>query len=441
MYVEGGAHAIAGVSASVGKRDQPARLSTGDYYARIVKMSSHPTMFYDVEDRRGWLIDGASALLHLVRASIHQDSQNPVYRSNWLFNGALEDNVSTRRIAIETLTDLKNLNQALFLVARPTDNGQMEKIPYYFNQRVREILDNFEVLADYDTDASFKDGYWIRQPSNGIRKNVLGFDFWDLAKAERRTPHRAHDLRSTGHGWADYIRSIRATTLFGGRFGELLKAASPSDLCRDWRAVPVGVECLAVSVSTLKAIQKSRNAHVLAPGEITNEITWSSRLELFSPCSCISTSTAVPTASAPTVQDHSQHNPTQLLLPKAKGWKVLLDVPKIHYSITLNDLEDSGAVLFGHTPYRVIGTTLDDNTSQQRDSGIRTPENTTSLSASSTGKTLPSSLSSQTGATQGSMLDSPSGVEGVGNGATKELKHDKISWFRRLWSIKTGKVI
>jgi hypothetical protein len=113
----------------------------------------------------------------------------------------------------------------------------------------------------------------------------------------------------------------------------------------------VGAEHLTVSVSTLKTIQKARNANLVTPEEIATEIIWSSCSELFSFCSCILTSTSATSASALLGQDHSQHDPIQLFLPMAKAWKILLEVPKIHPGVDLNSLGDNGAVLFGHTLY------------------------------------------------------------------------------------------
>lgn len=419
------------MEASLGKKDKPVRLLTGDYSKRISNISSQPILFYDVQDNRGWLVDGASALLHLVRASIHRDSQNPVYQSKWEFDKPLNHHLTTQPAAFQTLTDLENLNRVLFRALKQIDGGKMVEAPYHFNQRVQQILDNFELLADYDIDSKYRDGYRFRQTPTGIRKTIMGFDFWDLANAERRTWPRAHNLQSNGHGWADYISSIKATMLFGGNFGELLQAASPVDVCPEWRAVPVGAECLAVSISTLKLIKKGRPPRATRPGEITKEITWSSRLELFSPCSCLSvTTTAAASASASTVQSHSHHNPVQLLLPKAWAWRTVLEIPKIHSSINLSDLGDEGAVLFGHTPYKLTGSAFDDTISQQTSTAAGTTDSASNPGVPSTKVMTPNS-------SIGKVYTGAGSVSGRGS---QEARPDSKSWlFRKLRNIKTRK--
>jgi hypothetical protein len=361
LYIEGGLHLIGGFTGSIGIRDKPVHMSKEKGYRELVNwVRSQPILFYDAEDHRAWLIDGASALLHLVRASIHQDRQNAVYRSTWTFDETLEGDGLNRggpTAAIDTLLSINNLNRPLYLDIRSTANGQVEEVAYYFNNRVQEILYNFQVLIDYQAQVAARDGYWFRYTGKIISRSVIGFDFWDVAKPLAPVRPRAHDLRKVGHGWIDYVRSIRATTLFGRNFGDLLQATSPGDLCPEWRTVPKGFEYLAVSVSTLKIIRDARNEAVLRPGEITDGIMWSSRLELFSRCGCISLLPTSPSKS--TNAQHPHHDPVQLLLPQGVKYH-FLNIPKIHCNISLGSLSGHGAVLFGHTPYKGMRTQGDD---------------------------------------------------------------------------------
>ena len=318
-------------------------------------VSSQPIVFYDVTACRAWLIDGASALLHLVRASIRQDRQRPAYKSGWKFDGSLEGDSSYQggsNAAIEALTSTENLNRPLYLDdIRPTGQGQMEEIHYNFRDRVKEILHHLQVLVDQQAHVASQDGYWIPQSAKGLgAKTVVGYDFWDIASPPGPIWSRVYYPDTGGHGWIDYVRAIRATTLFGRNFGELLQAATPGDLCPGWRVVPRGEEYLGVSIATLRTLHDAMNKTALAPGELTSEIIWSSRLELFSHCECTSASTV----SSPD-KAHPHLDPVQLLLPKGRRYH--LDVPKIHCDVSLQSLGGHGAVLFGHTRY--IGTIWD----------------------------------------------------------------------------------
>ncbi|KPM44557.1 hypothetical protein AK830_g2031 [Neonectria ditissima] len=269
LYVEGGSNLIGGLSISIGKRDKPVYLQRAKSYSGLLDwISVQPVVFYDVEDHRAWLVDGASALLHLVRASIEQDKSRPAYRSKWRFDGTLEGNQSPNgyQSAVEVLGNFDNLN-----------------LPLYIDD---EIMQDVQVLIDYQAQIAAQDGYWFRQSSKMLFKSLVGFDFWDVAKPSGPIQQRAHYLGTAGHGWIDYVRSVKATTIF--------------------------------------------------------DIVWSSRYQLFSQCACLQ-----PPPEATTLHI----DPVQLLLPK--GQKIHLSVPKLCSEITLKDLGDNGAVVFGHTPYRI----------------------------------------------------------------------------------------
>lgn len=60
-----------GTPFSEGRKD--IRLRRNSYIVRMKWMSQKFVILWDVEDKRGWLLNGASALLHLVRASLAQD--------------------------------------------------------------------------------------------------------------------------------------------------------------------------------------------------------------------------------------------------------------------------------------------------------------------------------------------------------------------------------
>jgi hypothetical protein len=77
LYIEGGASVIGGFMMDINKKEQPFWLQREKDYPDLLNwVKLRPIVFYDVEERRAWLIDGASALLHLVRISLHQDTND-----------------------------------------------------------------------------------------------------------------------------------------------------------------------------------------------------------------------------------------------------------------------------------------------------------------------------------------------------------------------------
>lgn len=63
-----------GCQFSVDYKDIPVRITRGGYIAKLRWIRQRYFPLWDVHDNRGWLLDGASTLLHLLRASLHQSS-------------------------------------------------------------------------------------------------------------------------------------------------------------------------------------------------------------------------------------------------------------------------------------------------------------------------------------------------------------------------------
>ncbi|CAG9952322.1 unnamed protein product [Clonostachys rosea f. rosea IK726] len=245
----------------------------------------------DVDDRRAWLVDGTSRLLHLVRASIEQDRNHPAYKSKWKLPGALklegDDGLGLSGdhgvTTVEILGNPENLNVQLYIDdVEPNASGQLIEVPYRLRNKVQEVLPQLEALVDKQAEIAAQDGYWIRPSSKLLTKSLAGWDFWDVAGPASPIQRRIFHLQASGRGWVDYIRSIQAVTIFGKGFGELLEPEQ-RNICPNWMAVPKNNDYLGSSIATLKKIHASTNIQPLDPGLITADIAWSSQATLFSP--------------------------------------------------------------------------------------------------------------------------------------------------------------
>jgi hypothetical protein len=103
-----------GASFVRGNQDTPIYLSRGGPYAQEIHFARNmKVILYDVRDRRGWLVDGASALLHLTRTQL---SSSPYLESELFkiedFNHA--DPCAGPRAAKRALMDLKNRELLIF---------------------------------------------------------------------------------------------------------------------------------------------------------------------------------------------------------------------------------------------------------------------------------------------------------------------------------------
>jgi hypothetical protein len=146
LYIEGGASVVGGFMMDINRKEQPFWLQRKKDYPDLLNwVKLRPIVFYDVEERRAWLVDGASALLHLVRISLHQDTNDTESAYDWVYDSSkLKDNwpgVGGRQAAVSTLKNWDNRALGLHIIGkRPDVNGVL--VPEYstFEDRVKGIL-------------------------------------------------------------------------------------------------------------------------------------------------------------------------------------------------------------------------------------------------------------------------------------------------------------
>jgi hypothetical protein len=119
--ISGGKFISVEASFAISVKDIPLYLKrNGSYIEQIKVISSKFVIFYDVGDRRAWLINGTSALLHLVRASLQDDRQSKIgskllFQLDKLKRPACEYASDS---AIEVLIDQQNMELPIFLHKR-----------------------------------------------------------------------------------------------------------------------------------------------------------------------------------------------------------------------------------------------------------------------------------------------------------------------------------
>lgn len=70
VSISGGKFVTTGVSVGIGIRDKPIHVSRNGYVDKLQWIHKKYVVFRDEENKRGWLVNGTSALLHLLRTSL-----------------------------------------------------------------------------------------------------------------------------------------------------------------------------------------------------------------------------------------------------------------------------------------------------------------------------------------------------------------------------------
>lgn len=448
LYLEAGSDVVGGLNMSFNKKEQPFWLERESDYPSLLKwMAVQPILFYDVEDCRAWLIDGASALLHLVRISLHLEENDPESTYDWVFDAKKLkdkwDGLIGRQAALQTLKSWDNLDLNVYVTGKRRRSDGVSETQYStFETRIKKILHSIEILIDRQAKMVSQDGIRISQTLN-LRRNITGFDILDVLTPLGPILPRIKYLDSWRYGWDDLINSIGVTTIFGSGFGSLIRPDDPEAACKSWKFVPEGMDYMTASVSTLQMLYERRLLRMdpgLAVGHMTSKIVWSSPCHPFSPCECLKNQEGSNKGSSDEIVEENCHaDPVQFLVKKS--WKSRITL-RGTTPVNLATLEGKGAVVFGHIPFSNLkkeGNPVSEE--HDEDEGVSTPP----THAETGGILLPPRIASTTSDSTGSAGSTGITVPSLGTSSAAERRDDdsighraitgerrKIKWWKAL---------
>jgi hypothetical protein len=252
-------------------------------------------ILYDTRDRRGWLVDGASALLHITRTQLSSSpySDSEIFRLEDFHHADPSAGVAAAKRA---LMDSKNREMVIFedteisieskASSGATAADQVRKIArrWTYEDLVRQTYHTLEQIHDYQTKMMASPTFGIRFTD---REKLTGFGFMDIVDGHNDLLPRVATLKSSGRGWVDFTRSIRAVTLLGKGFGEIIRPSKDSNkLCKYWNHVPIGKDYLVACTATLKEICLKHGDCDSDPLELAGGIYWHKPDKLFESCEC-----------------------------------------------------------------------------------------------------------------------------------------------------------
>ncbi|GFF93051.1 hypothetical protein IFM53868_07058 [Aspergillus udagawae] len=364
-----------GASVAIGKKDKPARAAKKtDYHKQIEWAEERFIVLYDCKDRRAWLIDGLSALLHLVRAHLaHRRkvgrevlfSERDIEEPNTPYMGKSAANAVLRNRANMDLKIYERWSRVVEETSRkgeepPETSHKTQKTWEQLPDLVGDIYTTLGMLFDIQTDTLTADGFGAKVHISP-RRHLEGWDFQQVVAGTDPLLPKAALLRDTGLGWVDLVRAINAITLFGVGFGEILQpvdaavdcalggegdgdTAGPGPAvnppqggtrCDRWAALPMGEDLLATTTPVIRdimeGIYKDHDSKQRL-WELFTGIYWHCPDKVFEDCHCRAT------------PGGTQCDRVQVLLPTkfptlfARGFR---SPPK--------PLPAHGAVIFGHS--------------------------------------------------------------------------------------------
>ncbi|OAR01627.1 hypothetical protein LLEC1_03282 [Akanthomyces lecanii] len=349
ISISAGKFISGGISISAADRDRPLHVSRDTYRDKMRWVSGQYAILWDVKDERGWLINGADCLLHMVQASLENDlkwMQDNALHSDILFQRREMKRLTTSRMpgsALSVLTNAKNKKMEIFVSEvdewdageKPnTKDGKATSTHTCFKDLVEKQHILLEQSIEHQRQIGSQPGLNLNRVSRG---RLEGWDFRDLAVTVKTHPIylRRKSFPPTGHGWVNLAREIKAITIFGDDFGEIIRPTEAASKCKRWALVPTGRQYMAVCVSDLKAILKLKDHEhrCKTPIRICQSLSWHAPNNLFRQCQC----------GNMTGQQVKHSDLAQVLAPRQRLFARVLK------SSGTVELDNAGAVILGYS--------------------------------------------------------------------------------------------
>ncbi|KAL4923996.1 5'-methylthioadenosine/S-adenosylhomocysteine nucleosidase family protein [Aspergillus undulatus] len=279
-----------------GRQNQPRYRGFDNYTRKLMWICRKSLVFFDTRDKRGWLVDGASALLHLVRASLVAEAEEfpNIAGLDWTKSRIYQYSAgeSAKKASLVFLQDMDNQALGLYCGANlpprapPSIHGNEAntEAPATLRDRVEEIVFVMEQVIAHQEQLGIERESGIR--TKGASHILEGFNFMDLATVEDKFSARCIEIPPECNGWIEFAKSIFAPVLFGTGFGELIQPRRPDVTCPRWRHVPPQSYHLTACVSDITAIIEKQGSFESSPWRAAAHTIWHSPGKTFEPCLC-----------------------------------------------------------------------------------------------------------------------------------------------------------
>ncbi|KAI0115923.1 hypothetical protein GGR51DRAFT_368392 [Nemania sp. FL0031] len=294
-------------------RERPTHLHFGEnlHLRKLEKLKDQYVILWDVDSKKGWLVNGISAWLHLLRARLKHISEDGNHGPE------LREPSIISRYTVHSASEFFKKAENMNLPVYPNE--------YHGQGRPFTVMDQSNRLYDILTNLIELQGVAVRSQAYASRKYLSGWAFRDLAMEKEQFEPYVTDLPEKGRSWVDFTRGIFAVTLFGRGFGELIR---PDNSCEAWSELPTGEFFLATSGQILRRIMDDVGNSPGQPWRLGKDIVWHNPTKA---CQC----------SGKAESKHADN--IQVLLPE----DISKDIPQ---SIGSEEPADNSAFVFGFNP-------------------------------------------------------------------------------------------
>lgn len=301
----GGQYATLAASFGLGRKDCSVDFPTdvGWAYETCIELARKTTMlFYSSDDQRGWLLDGATALVHLARASltvdwigkrheevlsmlryIRHDEGGISAKEALLLNAEIEiftkseprkeTTTGTKAPMLDITSAAADAQSASGPAKGPQPRTEYKKVEelWTYGDLVLNLWRKLERLqADSQTPRSLQIKFYSTEA------RLTGWETEHLITHKRRVAHRYVKMGSESKSWRRYVKKLSPVVLLAPNFGDLVSAFPGALVCEKMQQIPTNrglVAPICVLLLSAKHWQGGKSVH--PPGCVRiNESTY-----------------------------------------------------------------------------------------------------------------------------------------------------------------------
>lgn len=262
----------------IGARDTPEYIGRSGNIRRLKWISTKFVLLWDERDKRGWLINGTTALLHIVRAFLSHAKEDNFKSAFYFKDGDLQEAETPFTADSATAVLLNAHNRHLKIYEEDDDDGD----EYLLKTQIDHFYNILEQLIVHQADIS---GHYGSKLRNNPRRNLEGWDFEDVAKECPTIYPRVATIAEAGKGWVDFIRAIPAVTLVGRGFGDIIKPAG-REQCDYWSTLPMKRYYIASCASDLDRLMKEAGSHPDGHALLCDNLLYHAPDSVYMSCQC-----------------------------------------------------------------------------------------------------------------------------------------------------------
>ncbi|ROV97376.1 hypothetical protein VMCG_06843 [Cytospora schulzeri] len=257
-------------------------------------------ILWDVKYKRGWLVDGATAALHLLRGYLKKHDQTKDFDISSL------DHIDEMgpHSAYHVLSSVNNMSKPLWFIPTVSRETEMESAEGGLVKKQKEKITNkaidlghmadrvyaslwkmIEIRATMSAYSSLSGAVEKVVEKWGPGSGIKGWDFYELVDADYA---QAQNIKIKDAGWLDLAKELRAVFVFGDTFGEVLRPRDGTCCCH-FQTLPAGQNYLAVGIATFERLyNKFRGSDATDQTEVrlSRELCWDSPEKPFRETAC-----------------------------------------------------------------------------------------------------------------------------------------------------------